>query len=138
MKRILVVDDRPAFREPIAARLREAGFETVVAANGVAALCAVQTSPPDLIVLDIALPGMDGISVLRALRNQTGVQRIPVILLTAGADRQNIADAMKLGVRDCLLKSQITLEDLVGRVNRILRTRPSGAGGVCTLAAGSM
>jgi CheY-like chemotaxis protein len=136
MKRILVVDDRDAFREPIAACLREAGFETAVAANGPQALCTVQTSPPDLIVLDVSLPGMDGISVLRALNNRNGIRKIPAILLTAGADRQNIADAAKLGVRDCLLKSQITLEDLVGRVNRILRPRPSGAGGVYAVAGG--
>ena len=83
MSKVLVVDDMPIFREPIAACLRASGYETCIAGNGQEALAVLQSSRPDLILLDIAMPIMDGISFLSVIRGDPATQSIPVILLTA-------------------------------------------------------
>src|SRR5204862_5451141 len=87
---ILVVDDMPIFRDPIAASLRLAGYSTVCAANGREALVAARVNRPDAILLDVAMPVMDGISFLRALRAEAdaSLAKVPVILLTAVSDKK--------------------------------------------------
>src|SRR5204863_5576048 len=116
MSLILVVDDMPAVREPIAASLRLAGHSTATAANGAQALAAVHVAKPDLILLDVAMPVMDGIAFLAALRAHPGTADIPVILLTADGDRARVLEAAELGARHYLLKSQFSLPELLKRV----------------------
>lgn len=120
MSTILVVDDMAIFREPIAAALRMRGFDTRVAVDGTEALEETRRSCPDLILLDVAMPGMDGLSFLKALRSDPRHQDTPVILLSAMADRECILQAGKLGVQDYLLKSHFSLDELVARVRRRL------------------
>ncbi len=120
MSMILVVDDMAVFREPIAATLRVQGFQTVSARDGVEALTAIGRRRPDLILLDIAMPGMDGLSFLRALRGDPQYKQIPVILLTAVAERDYVVQAAEYGVQDYLLKSHFKLEDMLLRVRRCL------------------
>src|SRR5439155_27047504 len=110
---ILVVDDMPLFRDPIAASLRLAGFHTVAVANGRDALAAARASRPDLILLDIAMPVMDGIACLRALRADPDLANVPVILLTAMSDKRYVVEAGKLGVADYLLKSAFSMKELL-------------------------
>jgi CheY-like chemotaxis protein len=114
--RILVVDDMPIFRDPIAASLRLAGFETVCASNGQEALAAVRAHRPELVLLDVSMPVMDGMTCLRALRADPEIARTPVILFTALSDKKYVLDAGKLGVQDYLLKSSFSLKDLLARV----------------------
>ena len=116
MSHVLVVDDMPAIREPIAASLRGAGYETACAANGAEALVAVGRQKPGLILLDVSMPVMDGVSFLAALRAQPGMAGIPVILLTADSDKARVLEAAKLGVKHYLLKSQFSLPELLKRV----------------------
>lgn len=117
MPTVLVVDDTPIVREPIAASLRMEGFETVCASDGLEALSAIKRRRPDLILLDLAMPQMDGIAFLRAARSDPSLAKLPIILLTAVADRQRVVEAARLGVRDYLLKSQFSLKQLMGRVH---------------------
>ena len=121
MSKILVVDDMAVIREPIAAALRSNGYEAICAGDGKEALALVrQSPPPDLIVLDLSMPGMDGMAVLQALRNDPATLKTPVILLTGSSEKAQILDAGKMGVRDYLLKTRFALSDLLTRVQKYL------------------
>jgi CheY-like chemotaxis protein len=85
--KILVVDDMSIFRDPIAASLRLAGFETLCASNGQEALQAVKNHRPAVVLLDVSMPVMDGISCLRAIRGDPEIAKTPVILFTALSDK---------------------------------------------------
>ena len=108
MATILVVDDMAIFREPIAATLRLAGHETACAADGAEALRAVALRVPDLILLDLAMPGMDGLTFLERLRAERPDVRVPVMLLTAVAEKPVVVRAAALGAREYLLKSRFS------------------------------
>lgn len=116
MSLVLVVDDMAAIREPIAACLRLEGYETACAANGAEALAAVHRRKPDLILLDVSMPVMDGIAFLTALRAHPSTAGVPVILLTADSDKARVLEAAKLGAKHYLIKSQFSLPDLLKRV----------------------
>ncbi|MFQ5473125.1 MAG: HDOD domain-containing protein, partial [Dehalococcoidia bacterium] len=120
MNRILVVDDMAIFREPIAASLRRVGYETVCASNGQEALDAIHTKAPDLVLLDLAMPVMDGLTCLRTLRSNPDTKALPVIMLTAMTEREPLKEAVGIGVQGYLLKSQFSLEDLITRVKKVL------------------
>jgi len=125
---ILVVDDMPIFRDPIAASLRLSGFATVCAANGKEALAAAVAHRPDVILLDVAMPVMDGIACLRALRADPALAKIPVILLTAMSDKRYVVEAGKLGVQDYLLKSAFSMRELLTRVYKYVAKPQKPAG----------
>ena len=136
MTRIMVVDDMAVFREPIAAALRQRGFETSCAVDGQSAMDVAHRHHPDLILLDLAMPKMDGLAFLRARRTDPVLLKSQVILLTAVADPEHIAEANRLGVRDYLLKSQFSLDQLMHRIRDCLE----GSGGAtdradCSLIA---
>lgn len=118
MSTILVVDDMPIFRDPIGASLRLAGYNTVCAVNGREALLAAKAHRPDAILLDVAMPVMDGITCLRGLRADPELAKVPVILLTAMSDKRYVVEAGKLGVHDYLLKSAFSMQELLTRLGR--------------------
>jgi HD-like signal output (HDOD) protein/DNA-binding NarL/FixJ family response regulator len=120
MSMILVVDDMAIFRDPIAASLRLAGYETRCAANAKDALTMAMARAPDLVLLDLNMPEIGGLTVLRAMRSDTRLKEVPVMLLTAVTDKKPLMEAVKLGVRECLLKSRFSLEDLLERVARLV------------------
>ncbi len=117
-QRVLVVDDMAIVREPIAASLSDAGFEIRQASNGKEALLLMTDWVPQLILLDVAMPEMDGLTMLAKLRELPSFKDLPVILLTAVSDRDAVRKAAALGIRDYLLKSSFSLKDLLGRVNK--------------------
>ncbi|HET6246582.1 MAG TPA: HDOD domain-containing protein [Tepidisphaeraceae bacterium] len=127
MSLILVIDDMAVIREPIAASLRAAGHQTLCAGDGHEALAALATARPDLVLLDLAMPGMDGMAVLRALRAQSATAKLPVILLTASTDKEYVVEAARLGVRDYVLKSRFSLPDLLARVEKYLANPPKAS-----------
>lgn len=104
MPMILVVDDHEEIREALAEILEEEGHEVLQAVDGLDALEMVSASPPDVILLDIAMPGMDGLETLRHLKNDSTSAAVPVIMVTAQGDRQNMVKAVQLGVRDYITK----------------------------------
>jgi HD-like signal output (HDOD) protein/ActR/RegA family two-component response regulator len=120
MTTILVVDDMAVFREPIAAALRHRGIHTLCAEDGLDALGQLEQTRPDLILLDISMPRMDGLVFLRAMRRDPRFNSVAVILLTAISDRERIIEAGKLGVRDYLLKSRFSLDEMFTRIERHL------------------
>jgi DNA-binding response OmpR family regulator len=120
VKLILVVDDMASFREPIAASLRLAGYETISAADGEEALHLTRQRHPDLILLDLAMPKLDGLAFLNRLRDESAIAATPVILLSAMCDMSKVLAASELGVKDYLLKSRFQLKELLARVEKHL------------------
>jgi CheY-like chemotaxis protein len=131
---ILVVDDTALFRDPLAASLRTAGYDAVCAANGEEALAAVAARRPDLILLDMSMPVMDGAGFLRALRARGDDGRIPVVVLSAASEQRVAFQAGALGAEDYLVKSRVSLAEMIGRVGdvlaRVAGAAPAGADGV--------
>lgn len=129
MSTILVVDDDPTCRELLRRLLPRAGHTVVVATNGRDALNALAEHTPQLILLDLAMPQMDGLSFLRRLRETPQFKELPVILCTALASRDTVRIAASLGVKDYLVKSDYTIHTLLERVGRYLpnATTPTAA-----------
>lgn len=122
---ILIVDDMPIFREPIEAVLRAEGFQTWQASNGQEAIMAMATAKPDLVLLDLGMPVMDGLACLRHMRSNKRLKSVPVFVLSAEADRARIVEAVKLGIAGYILKSSFSLQKLLERVNaQIAATTP--------------
>jgi two-component system OmpR family response regulator len=124
---ILVVDDEEHITELLAMGLGMKGFEVERAASGRAALDAIERRRPDLVVLDVMLPDLDGFEVARRLRQTEGAgTRVPVIFLTARDTTQDKIDGLRLGSDDYVTKP-FSIEELVERVKAVLR-RSSGRG----------
>lgn len=112
---VLVVDDRPANVRLIEALLKQDGYTTLAASCGVSGLAHARAALPDLILLDMRMPGMDGLDVLRELRGAPATADLPVIFLTADSDRENLIRAFAAGVNDYVTKPFVTRE-LLARV----------------------
>ncbi len=116
--RLLVVDDEPNIVELLSASLRFAGFEVATAAGGLEAVETARTFRPDLLVLDVMMPGLDGFGVVRRLR-QEGV-RTPVVFLTAKDATEDKVTGLTLGGDDYVTKP-FSLEEVVARIRAVLR-----------------
>ena len=125
---LLVVDDEPTVRELLCAALRHAGFTVASAATGQEALDGARAVSPDLVLLDIMLPDMDGFEVIRRLREQRGAAsrsgHIPVVFLTARDATQDKIEGLVLGGDDYVTKP-FDLQELIARIGAVLR-RTSG------------
>lgn len=117
---ILVVDDMAIYREPIEAVLRAKGYEVMLAADGRAAIASVSAQRPDVVILDLGLPVVDGLGVLAHLRGCARTASVPVLILSAEADKGKVIEAAKLGISGYLLKSQFSLTDLLSRIKALL------------------
>ncbi|MHB8659142.1 MAG: response regulator [Solirubrobacteraceae bacterium] len=116
---VLVVDDEPTIAEVVARYLERAGYSTRVAADGPGAIAAAASLRPDLVVLDLMLPGIDGLEVMRRLREQDR-DRIAVILLTAKGEESDRVSGLRLGADDYVVKP-FSPAELVARVDAVLR-----------------
>lgn len=119
--KVLVVDDEPTVREVVANYLRRDGHEVAEAADGLTALELLAADPPDLLVLDLMLPGVNGLDILRRVR---ATSDIPVIMLTARVEETDRVAGLELGADDYVVKP-FSPRELAARVNGVLR-RTSG------------
>jgi len=117
---ILVVDDEPRIVQIARDYLERAGFEVLSAGNGELALALARSERPNLIVLDLMLPGMDGLDVTRALRRDPLLPEIPIIMLTARVEESDKLVGLELGADDYLTKP-FSPRELVARVRAVLR-----------------
>jgi two-component system, OmpR family, response regulator MtrA len=115
--RVLVVDDDTALAEMLGIVLRNEGFEPVFCADGDRALSAFRESKPDLVLLDLMLPGKDGIDVCRQIRNESGV---PIVMLTAKTDTVDVVVGLESGADDYVVKP-FKPKELVARIRARLR-----------------
>jgi HD-like signal output (HDOD) protein len=127
MPHILIVDDTALVRDPIAAMLRTHGFSVAGAGNGADAFAAVGLRRPDVIVLDMNMPDIDGLAFLRTLRNRIDWKDIPVLVLSANMNKDTIRAAAQLGIHGYLLKDHFSIANLVERIDLCL-TPPLPAG----------
>ncbi|WP_344426515.1 MtrAB system response regulator MtrA [Pseudonocardia ailaonensis] len=122
--RVLVVDDDPALAEMLTIVLRGEGFDTAVVGDGTRALPAVRDMRPDVVLLDLMLPGMNGIDVCRAIRAESGV---PIVMLTAKSDTVDIVLGLESGADDYVVKP-FKPKELVARIRaRVRRTEAEPA-----------
>ena len=120
MIRILVVDDEPQIRRALSLNLGARGYEVFEATTGEAALRVIADEHPDLVLLDLGLPGMDGIMVLEAVRGWT---KVPIIVLTVRDDERSKVEALEAGADDYVTKP-FGMAELVARVRAVLRRNP--------------
>ena len=121
--RILVVDDDIALAEMIGIVLHGEGFEPSFCADGALALDAFHAGKPDLVLLDLMLPGLDGIEVCRLIRAESGT---PIIMLTAKSDTTDVVKGLESGADDYMVKP-FNPKELVARIKTRLRPTPAGA-----------
>ena len=121
--KILVVDDEPDALELIGFNLKRAGFEVASAADGAAALAKARALLPDLVVLDVMIPEMDGLEVCKLLRRDPRTASIPIIMLTAKAAEFDRVLGLELGADDYLTKP-FSPRELVLRIRNVLGRRP--------------
>lgn len=119
-QRILVVDDEKGIQEIVSQALKRRGYETLNAADGDTALDMAFTAKPDLIILDLMLPRMDGWEVCRRLKSNKETASIPIIMLTARREETDVVEGLDLGADD-YIKKPFSLAELTARVGAILR-----------------
>lgn len=120
MATILIIDDEPIIRQLFQKVLEHEGHTVLTAGNGHEAIDVLRDQIPDLMLLDMMMPQMDGMSLLRLIRRNPMWIEIPVVVMSALADKQRICDAGSLGVRDYLLKAGFSLPMLRTRIRKYL------------------
>ena len=116
MSKILVVDDAEDTRYLVTRLLHFGGYATDMAGDGLDALARIEASPPDLVLLDMMMPRMNGLEMLEVLRQDPRFRNMPVVLYTAVADRRWIDEAQRLGVADVIVKGSVDGKGLIERI----------------------
>lgn len=119
-QKILIVEDSKSYLLVISQKLEEAGFLVVTAENGEEGLTAVKKESPDLILLDVEMPIMDGITMAKKLKESNS--NTPIIFLTNMSDMKHISDAVETA-SDYIIKSELNTDDIVNRVKERLRLK---------------
>lgn len=119
-KTVLVVEDEPALNEAITRKLRKEGFTVVSVETAEDALSAIEKGKPDLIWLDVLLPGMNGLTFLQKLRANEEWRDLAVVVVSVSAGDEKIKQAFALNVMDYIVKSQYSIEDIVTKVKHLL------------------
>ncbi|MDD4050753.1 MAG: response regulator transcription factor [candidate division Zixibacteria bacterium] len=123
---ILVVEDDEDIRRLIALTFTKEGYRVIETESGEEALKKAAASPPDLILLDLMLPGLDGLEVCRLLKREAATQALPIVMLTAKGEESDIVSGLELGADDYITKP-FSPRVLVARVRAVLRRKVSGA-----------
>ena len=118
--RVLIVEDEPDIRELVVHHLKREGYQVSVAASGEEALRQVQASPPDLVLLDLMMPAMNGLEVCRRLRQDPVTASLPIVMLTAKGDEIDRVLGLEIGADDYITKP-FSPRELVARVRAVLR-----------------
>jgi serine/threonine protein kinase/CheY-like chemotaxis protein len=133
---ILVVDDNEMNRDMLSRRLERRGYRVLVADDGQPALDLIASEAIDLVLLDIMMPGVDGVEVLKTIRQRFSQDDLPVIMTTAKSDSRNVVEALDLGANDYVTKP-IDFPVVLARVQKELRSRARTRGGSGAMASGS-
>ena len=120
MKKILIVEDEPALLSALLAKFHQEGFAAIGAKDGQEGLNTALREHPDLILLDIIMPVMDGMTMLYKLQKDSWGMNVPVILLTNLSEAERVSESLRQGVYDYLVKSDWKLEDIVKKVRETL------------------
>ena len=123
---VLVVDDEPDLLELVQYNLAAAGYDVTCVGSGEEALAAVGLAQPDLVILDVLLPGMDGLDVCKTLKGDAQMAGIPVVMLTARGEEADIVTGLEIGADDYLTKP-FSPRELLARIKAVLRRRRTNA-----------
>ena len=120
-KKVLIVEDDEFLRSLTAKRLEKEGYEVAVAVDGETAVGTIQEEKPNLILLDLLLPGLNGFQVLEKIKALDDLKDIPVVVFSNLGQREDIEKAKSLGANDFLIKANFTLDDVTAKVNEYLK-----------------
>ena len=120
MKKILIIDDDATFQKTMTTKLGEKGFEALTAADGEEGLAKALSDKPDLILLDIRMPKLDGIGFLKKLRANQDAPKMPILITSNLSTVEQISEGVALGVKGYIIKSNETLDTIVKEVETVL------------------
>ena len=118
MSRVLVVDDESSVRNALVRLLRREGYEADGACDGGEALRSLEAAAPDLILLDVMMPGLDGLGLLEVLHAHPQWRALPVVMLTAVSDTHTVNRARQLGAREYLVKAAFSVGEMLQQVRK--------------------
>ncbi len=121
MKKILIIEDDKFLRELIARKLEREGYETSEAVDGEEGFKKIKEETPDLVLLDLILPGIDGFEVLSKMKDDVAVSQIPVIILSNLGQKEDVDRGLKLGAIDYLIKAHFTPGEIIEKVRTALK-----------------
>ncbi|TSC85615.1 MAG: diguanylate cyclase domain-containing protein [Parcubacteria group bacterium Gr01-1014_8] len=121
MKKILIIDDDETFKSLMKGELDSAEYEVVCASDGSEGLQKMSESQPDGILLDIKMPGMDGLQFLKELNKKYGEGKTPVLITSNVSSMDNIAEGMALGIRGYVVKSDESAQGIIDAIDRLLK-----------------
>jgi DNA-binding response OmpR family regulator len=119
--KILIIEDDKFVRELVSQKLTEEKFEVSVAKDGEEGVKKAESEKPDLILLDLILPGIDGFEVLSRIKENSGIEKIPIIVLSNLGEKADVDRGIKLGANDYLIKAHFTPKEIVEKVRSILK-----------------
>ena len=120
MKNILLIEDNPFLIDIYTTKLKEVGFKVKVAKDGQAALDFLSQQKPDLLILDIVLPNIDGWEILREIKNQDQFKDLPIIVLSNLGQKQEVTKGLKLGATKYLIKADYTPTEIVEEIKKTI------------------
>ncbi len=126
MARILIVDDDDRNRKLLRVILQNKGYETLEAENGLQALNTMKSQTPDLILMDIRMPVMDGIEATKKIKQESALSKIPVVVLTASATKEERERIETLSIFDDYIIKPIDVDDFINKVESILKRKGNG------------
>jgi two-component system, OmpR family, alkaline phosphatase synthesis response regulator PhoP len=125
--KILIVEDEEILLTALSEELKQEGFQVAGAKDGVEGVEKAQSEKPDLILLDLVMPRLDGIGALKQMKDTPEIKDIPVVILTNLSDYDKISDALSLGAMDYLVKANYRLEELVNKIKTVLERKAQAA-----------
>jgi DNA-binding response OmpR family regulator len=120
-KTILIVEDDKFLRELITQKLAKEGYDTLMAIDGEEGIKKIKEGKPDLVLLDLILPGIDGFEVLSRMKEDENLAKIPVIILSNLGQREEVERGLKLGANDYMIKAHFTPREIIDKIKTILK-----------------
>ncbi len=120
-KKILIIEDEQTLAKSLSDKLTREGYEVIAEIDGAMGLKRVIEEMPDLVILDIILPGLNGLEVLKSLKGRDKTKNVPVILVSNVDDMKSTRDAKKLGAANYLLKSNVTLANIIEEIKKHIK-----------------
>ena len=120
-KKILIVEDDKFLRELISQKLLKEGYDISEAVDGEKGLKAIKDEKPDLVLLDLILPGMDGFEVLMKIKEDSSLTQVPIIILSNLGQKDDIERGLKLGAIDYLIKAHFTPGEIIEKIKGVLK-----------------
>ena|SRR6185436_16093086 len=121
--KILIVEDEEILLTALSEELKQEGFDAVGAKDGMEGVEKAAAEKPDLILLDLVMPRLDGIGALKQLKENDETKNIPVVILTNLSDYDKVSDALSMGAMDYLVKANYRLEELVAKIKAVMERR---------------